>query len=163
MSSERKRQAARANGRLGGRPKKRRSALFSSFSEEWETPQLLYQQLDKEFHFTVDVCATPQNAKTPRFWTKTEDGLAQSWAGERCFMNPPYGRAIAAWVRKASEAAAGGALVVALLPARTDTIWWHEYVRQAEVRFLRGRLRFNSAKTGAPFPSAIVIFRQKDG
>lgn len=148
------------NVRKAGRRRRPRSALLSSFSEEWATPDVLYHELDAEFQFTVDVCASADNAKYSRYWTKADDGLAQPWAGERCFMNPPYGRAIARWVEKAAREAAAGALVVALLPARTDTRWWQRHVLAAgEVRFLPGRLRFNGAKTGAPFPSAVVVFR----
>lgn len=143
-------------------PRTRASHLdvhFSSATDEWATPQDLYDQLHAEFHFTVDVCASASNAKCARFFTKELDGLAQRWTGT-CWMNPPYGRTIGDWVGKAHESALQGATVVALLPARTDTAWWHDHVVHAsEVRFLRRRLRFGDAKAGAPFPSAIVVFR----
>lgn len=130
--------------------------LFSSESTEWETPQDLFNELDKEFHFTLDPCATELNAKCKRFFSWVDDGLSQSWDGERVFMNPPYGREVGSWVRKA---AVSKALVVCLLPARTDTRWFHDYVyHRAEIRFLRGRLRFVGASNAAPFPSMIVIF-----
>jgi site-specific DNA-methyltransferase (adenine-specific) len=132
---------------------------FSSQTEEWATPRWLFDFLSHEFEFQVDVAASKENALCGEFYTKTEDGLSKDW-GEKCvWMNPPYGRAIDRWVRKAYESAQDGATVVALLPARCDTRWWHQYVMKAEIRFLRGRLKFGSAKNSAPFPSAIVIFR----
>lgn len=131
----------------------------SSKTVEWETPQWLFNQLDKEFHFNTDVCATPDKAKCPHFFSPTEDGLRQTWV-DQCWMNPPYGRPIGKWMQKAYESAASGnATVVCLVPARTDTRWWHEYCSQAEVRFIKGRVKFGTAKAGAPFPSAIVIFK----
>jgi phage N-6-adenine-methyltransferase len=109
--------------------------------------------------FDLDPAATPDNAKCPRFFTRAEDGLRQPWAG-RVWLNPPYGREIAAWVRKGWEAAQTTAeLVVCLVPARTDTSWWHRYCALGEVEFLPGRVRFGSASSGAPFPSAVVVFR----
>lgn len=137
---------------------------FSSATPEWETPQDLFDKLDAEFEFTLDVCATPENAKCTRYFTEYEDGLDQSWAGERVWCNPPYGRGIAPWVaRCAGFAAVDGQrpqLAVMLLPARTDTRWWHDYVipYAAEVRFIKGRLKFGGHKNSAPFPSAIVVF-----
>lgn len=124
---------------------------------DWETPPEVFARLDGEFHFTLDVCATRQNAKCPRYFTRKKNGLAQSWGTETCWMNPPYGREIGKWMAKAKAAARGGATVVCLVPARTDTRWWHENV--SEVRFMRGRIRFVGAASSAPFPSAIVIFR----
>lgn len=136
--------------------------LFSSATEEWGTPQHLFDQLDNEFNFELDVCANHENHKCERYFTKTDDGLAQDWTGT-CWMNPPYGRAIKLWMRKAYESSTGGATVVCLVPARTDTAWWHEYAMQGEIRFLRGRLKFTTSGGGeqgsAPFPSAIVVFR----
>ena len=108
-------------------------------------------------------CASATNAKGPRFFTPAEDGLRQDWSKEVVFMNPPYGRVIGLWVRKAFESAQAGAVVVCLLPARTDTRWWHDYVMRGEFRFIRGRLRFGDGKNSAPFPSAIVIFRAAVG
>lgn len=131
---------------------------FSSTTDLWATPQSLFDELNQEFRFTLDVCAIPENAKCPTFYSPTEDGLAQPWTGV-CWMNPPYGRAIGLWVAKAYRAAIEGTTVVALLPARTDTTWWHEYVVKAkDIRFLRGRLRFGDARNSAPFPSAVVVF-----
>lgn len=134
-------------------------ALFSSKTGEWETPQDLFEKLDAEFHFEVDVCAIPENAKCPLFFSPKEDGLLQNW-GRRCWCNPPYGREVSRWVRKASETEG---LVVMLLPARTDTAWFHDYILgKAEIRFIRGRLKFGNAKNGAPFPSMVVIFRKNE-
>lgn len=131
---------------------------FSSTTDLWATPQKFFDGLADEFTFGVDVCALPGNAKCTRYFTPEEDGLAQDWIGV-CWMNPPYGREIGKWVRKAFESSQGGATVVCLLPARTDTAWWHDYAIKGEVRFLRGRLKFGGQKNSAPFPSALVIFR----
>ena len=132
---------------------------FSSADPTWETPADLFAVLDREFGFELDVCALPATAKCRRFYTPEIDGLAQEWAGV-CWMNPPYGREIVQWMRKAYQSAAtGSALVVCLVPARTDTSWWWAYARHGEVRLLPGRLKFGGASTGAPFPSAVVIFR----
>ena len=131
--------------------------LFSSKKEEWETPQNLFDELNKEFSFDVDVCALPENAKCKKFFTPEENGLQKNWGGT-CWCNPPYGRKIGEWVKKASES---NATVVMLLPARTDTKWFHEYIYgKAEVRFIKGRLKFGDAKNAAPFPSMIVIFKR---
>ena len=133
-------------------------ALFSSASDEWATPQALFDRLNEKFRFDLDVCATKENAKCARYYTREQDGLAQTWEGV-CWMNPPYGRQIGEWMQKAYQAAIGGATVVCLVPARTDTRWWHEYAMRGEIEFLKGRLKFGGAKQGAPFPSALVIFR----
>jgi len=131
---------------------------FSSESREWSTPQELFDEYNARYHFDIDVCAAPENAKCPKYYSKEDDGLAQEWRGV-CWMNPPYGREIGAWVRKAFETAESGrGTVVCLLPARTDTSWWHDYAMKGEIVFLRGRLKFGGAKNSAPFPSAIVIF-----
>lgn len=127
---------------------------------DWETPDWLFRRQHEKYHFTVDVCADIRNHKLPRYWDAATDGLRQSWAGERCWMNPPYGREIKRWVQKAClEAAHDRALVVALLPVRTDTHWWHDWVQgRAEVEFLRGRVRFNGGRADAPFPSCIAVW-----
>jgi len=136
-------------------------ALFTSHTGEWSTPQDLFDTLNKQFRFTLDPCATSQNAKCRRYFTKADDGLKQQWSG-RAFMNPPYGREIGKWVKKAYEESGKSAeLVVCLLPARTDTSWWHDYCLKGEVYFIRGRLKFGNAKNSAPFPSVIVTFRRK--
>ena len=134
--------------------------LFTSATDEWATPSKTFQDLDAEFHFTLDPCATHENHKCPAYFTKEQDGLAQDWGGHKVFCNPPYGRAIGVWVRKAAEESRKpGTLVVMLIPARTDTAYFHDYIyhKAREVRFIRGRLRFNDAGP-APFPSMIVVF-----
>lgn len=136
---------------------KRLGVHFSSDTGEWETPAELYTLADQEFGFELDVCATAENAKCETYFTRDDDGLAQEWTGV-CWMNPPYGSEIGRWVGKAYESAQAGATVVCLVPARVDTAWWWDYCRFGEVRFLRGRLRFGGADTGAPFPSAVVVF-----
>lgn len=133
---------------------------FSSATDLWYTPQDFYEALHAEFAFEVDVCATPENAKCERFFTKEDDGLSQDWIGV-CWMNPPYGREIGRWMQKAYESALAGATVVCLVPARTDTEWWHRFAMRGEVRFIRGRLKFGGASNAAPFPSAVVVFCPK--
>ncbi len=137
----------------------RQSVHFSSKTCEWCTPQSFFDALDKEFRFTLDPCCTHKNAKCKKHYTEKENGLIQSWADERVFMNPPYGRDIKHWMRKAYEESKKGALVVCLVAARTDTAWWHDYAAKGEVRFYRGRLRFGDAANAASFPSALVVFR----
>lgn len=135
------------------------AGMFSSATDLWATPQSFFDKLNAEFGFTLDVCATDENAKCARYFTKETDGLAQVWEGV-VWMNPPYGRGIGDWIRKASHSAKiEGATVVCLIPARTDTAWWHDYCQAAEVRFVRGRLKFGGHDNAAPFPSAVVIFR----
>lgn len=132
---------------------------FSSASDDWATPQAFFDKLDEEFNFGLDACATAANTKC-HVWFE-EDSLSQDWSGfHAIWMNPPYGRGIGAWVTKAREASEHGTTVVCLLPARTDTRWWHDEIiaHSAEVRFVRGRLKFGNAKNSAPFPSAVVIF-----
>lgn len=134
---------------------------FSSKSDNWATPQEVFDELNREFHFTLDPCADAENAKCEKFYTKEDDGLVQSWAGERVFCNPPYGRGIGAWVAKCRGG--GAIIVVALLPARTCTRWFHDYIYgSAEIRFLKGRIKFGGHKNAAPFPSMVVIFRPDD-
>lgn len=131
---------------------------FSSATDLHATPQAFFDKLNEEFHFELDVCATAENAKCAKFFTKDDDGLSQSWKGV-VFMNPPYGREIIKWMQKAHWSSQCGATVVCLVPARTDTRWWHEYAIQHEIRFIRGRLKFGDAKNSAPFPSAVVVMR----
>ena len=132
--------------------------MFSSKTDDWETPQDLFDKVDQEFEFNLDVCATRDNRKCRNFYAKELDGLKQDWSGV-CWMNPPYGREIGKWVQKAYEESLKGSTVVCLLPSRTDTRWWHDYCMKGEVRFIKGRLKFGNSKNSAPFPSAIVIFR----
>lgn len=132
---------------------------WSSDRDDWGTPWVFFNELHAEFNFDVDVCAVASNAKCPNYYTPEIDGLAQTWAPQTCWMNPPYGREIIKWVAKAYEESLRGATVVCLLPARTDTRWWHEYCVKGEIRFIRGRLKFDGHKNAAPFPSAVVVFR----
>ncbi|MBW2662908.1 MAG: adenine methyltransferase [Deltaproteobacteria bacterium] len=135
---------------------------FSSTTCEWSTPQGVFDNLDDEFGFTLDPCATHENAKCKKYFTQTEDGLKQDWGTEKVFMNPPYGRVIGGWMKKAYESSLNGATVVCLIPAKTDTRWFHEYAIKGEIRVIKGRLKFGDAKNSAPFPSAIVIFRPSE-
>jgi phage N-6-adenine-methyltransferase len=137
------------------------SALYSSRTEEWQTPQSFFTELHREFSFTLDPCATNQNAKCATYFTKTEDGLLQDWGSHIVFCNPPYGRDMALWARKCFEASQAGATVVLLAHARTDTRWFHGWVynKATEIRFVKGRLKFGDAKNSAPFPSLIAVFR----
>lgn len=140
--------AAKNNGRYNGN------------GRHWATPPEIFDPLMLEFDFTLDPCATPETAKCAKFYTEAYDGLSKDWSGERVFMNPPYGREVYAWTRKARDS---GTLVVALLPASCDLKWWHEdVVGHANVRYLRGRVRF---LTGGPyrasgfFASVVVVWR----
>lgn len=135
-------------------------ALFSSNSNEWATPQKVFDQLNEEFHFDLDPCSTHQNAKCTKHFTIQENGLNQSWGGYSVFCNPPYGRELPKWVEKAyNESLKPNTKVVMLIPARTDTTYFHKYIyHKAEIRFIKGRLHFNDSKQGAPFPSMIVIY-----
>lgn len=150
---------------------------YSSNSTEWETPQYLFDYFNKSlfnFNFTLDVCATPNNTKCKKFFTKKDNGLNQDWGNETCWMNPPYGKEIRHWVKKAYESSESGATVVCLLPSRTDTTWWHDYCMKAEIILIKGRINFLKRyieksgeaflmNTSAPFPSAIVIFEPNYG
>lgn len=132
---------------------------FESASVEWPTPDSVFQPLDAEFHFTLDVCANSDNTKCASFFTKEQNGLGQGWSGI-CWMNPPYGNEVPKWIKKAIGETKNGATTVALIPARTNTEWWHKLVMgNAEVRFVRGRPKFGDSKHGLPFPLAILIFR----
>ena len=138
---------------------------FSSRTEEWGTPQDLFNKLNDEFGFTLDPCASKENHKCDKYYTIEDDGLKQDWGGQIVFINPPYGRQIKEWVKKAYIESLKGAIVVCLIPSRTDTIYWHNYIfpYAEDIRFLKGRLRFvrgNSVGDPAPFPSAIVIFKK---
>jgi len=136
--------------------------MFSSKSNDWATPQDFYNQLDAEFGFTLDPCASQASAKCSSFYTADDDGLSKNWEGQTVFMNPPYGRKIGNWIQKAyEEGEKSNTRVVALIPARTDTKYWHNYCMKAtEIRFVKGRLKFGhgNTKNSAPFPSAVVVF-----
>ena len=161
------------------RPLVRPPVVFSSQTEEWATPQDFFDRMTEQFGpFDLDVSATPDNAKCARFFTKEDNGLAQPWAPARCWMNPPYGRDMGKWVRKAYEESQRGALVVCLVPARTDVAWWHDWAMKGEIILLRGRLRFQRAdgarlahngpavregrkpaQCTAPFASAVLVYK----
>lgn len=150
------------------------SVHFSSASDNWATPQAFFDKCAERFGpFDLDVCADHLNHKAPRYFTQADDGLKKSWSlcshavqrrssGHqfRVWMNPPYGRQIGLWMRKAYEESHNkkGVLIVCLVPARTDTAWWHDYAIKGQVEFIRGRLKFGGCKNSAPFPSALVIF-----
>jgi phage N-6-adenine-methyltransferase len=136
------------------------SLQISRDSPEWETPQEVFDALDREFHFTLDVAATAENAKCGRYFDAETDGLSQDWSGETCWMNPPYGRPIPGWVKKAHESSLDGkTIVVGLLPNRTDTRWWADHVMAAtEVRLVKGRLAFGGSRQTAPFGSVIAVW-----
>ena len=131
---------------------------FNRPKDNYETPDSLFKPLDDEFHFTLDVAASKENAKCATFFTKEENGLLQDWSGV-CWMNPPFGREMRKWVKKAYEEWKKGATVVCLLPSRTNTAWWHDWVMQGEVRFIRGEVKFKGHENGLWMPMSIVIFR----
>lgn len=135
--------------------------MFSSKTNEWYTPIEFYNQLNSEFNFTLDPCATHENAKCKKYYTEHDNGLTKDWGGEVVFCNPPYGRLIKDWVKKCyEESLKPNTLVVLLIPARTDTIYFHDYIyNKSEIRFLKGRLKFGGCKDPAPFPSMVVIFK----
>ena len=137
--------------------------MFSSKTGIWSTPQSFYRRLDMEFNFTLDPCASDSNAKCAKYYTKIDNGLDQDWEGETVFMNPPYGRDIKNWIKKAhEESKKPNTTVVCLIPSRTDTKYWHDHVMKAkEIRFVKGRLKFGDAQNAAPFPSAVVVFSNK--
>lgn len=142
--------------------------LFSSEKQDWCTPQQFFDELDAEFHFVLDAAATHQNSKCKRCFTPEDDGLIQNWdMGGAVYCNPPYGKEISLWVKKAYEEAQKGTTIVMLIPARTDTKYFHEYIyHKAEIRFVKGRLKFTdengTPKGTAPFPSMVVIYNRKD-
>lgn len=135
--------------------------MFSSETDLWSTPQEFFNEWNEKYKFTLDVCSDGINNKCKDYFTKEHDGLVQEWKGS-CWMNPPYGREIIKWMKKAYESSLEGATVVCLVPARTDTKWWHEYAMKGEVTFIRGRLKFGESKNPAPFPSAVVVFKGKE-
>ena len=147
---------------MGEAKKMNTKGVFSSQTDEWATPQSLFDELNAEFHFDLDPCATDENHKCAEYYTKADDGLAKNWGGRSVYCNPPYGRQIGKWVRKAyEEAQKPGTTVVLLVPARTDTKWFHDYIYgKTEIRFIRGRVRFGDSKHGAPFPSMVVVWRK---
>lgn len=137
------------------------SALYSYRTDEWPTPQDFFDALNEEFGFTLDPCAAAKNAKCKSYFTRQQDGLQQCWGTHVVFCNPPYGRTMADWARKSFEAARGGATVVLLAHARTDTRWFHDWVygKATEIRFVKGRLKFGGSRNSAPFPSMVAVYR----
>lgn len=131
---------------------------FSSATEMWATPQEFFDKYNEIYKFETDVCASPENAKCENYFTEQDNGLEQEWKGS-CWMNPPYGRTIKSWMKKAYESSLNGATVVCLVPSRTDTVWWHDYAVKGEIEFIKGRLKFGGHKNPAPFPSAVVVFK----
>lgn len=139
-------------------------ACFSSKTDNWATPQDFFDKLNEEFHFTLDPCADEVNHKCDQFFTREQDGLSQDWGGNVVFCNPPYGKEIADWVQYSYEQSKKpNTTVVMLIPARTDTRYFHDYIYgKAEIRFIRGRLKFGDATSAAPFPSMVVVYRNNN-
>ena len=142
--------------------------MFTSNKNYWETPQEFFGKLNREFNFELDVVSTSDNAKCERYFTELENGLEQSWRGN-VFCNPPYGREIGDWVKKAYDESLvnTNGVIVLLIPARTDTRYWHDYIfnKASEIRFLKGRMKCELngvSKQSAPFPSAVVIYKSND-
>jgi site-specific DNA-methyltransferase (adenine-specific) len=141
--------------------------LMSSNSVEWATPIEFFKKLNSEFHFELDPCATHENHKCPLYYTKEEDGLSLAWPkGINIYVNPPYGREISKWVKKCYDTWNDNGksnTIVMLLPARTDTKWFHDYIygKATEIRFIKGRLKFNDCGVSAPFPSMVVVYEKK--
>ena len=138
--------------------------LFSSKSMEWATPRPFFEKLNKEFEFNLDPCARSHNALCKKYFTEEEDGLSQDWSGHRVFVNPPYGRGIGLWIKKCyEESRKPDTTVVMLIPSRTDTKYWHDYVMKSdEIHLVKGRIKFGGGTNSAPFPSAVVVFRGTD-
>lgn len=138
-------------------------AAQSSAKDDWGTPKYIFDKYNKIYNFTCDVAASDANHLCEKYFTREQNGLEQDWNGEVCFMNPPYGRGVTKnWVRKAYEESLKGAIVVGLLPARTETHWWHDYCMKGQIEFIRGRLKFlydGEEKNAAPFASAIIIWK----
>ena len=157
LASPEKKTMARREKSDAGRP-----YIMPAATDDWSTPQATFDALNREFSFTLDPCASATNYKCPRYFTKADNGLVQDWGTSSVFCNPPYGRGIADWMAKADEASRLGATVVMLVPARTDTRWFHKFAITREVRFLQGRLKFGNATHAAPFGCILVVFRPSD-
>lgn len=165
MKAQRKTIGASDNRAVLGGMKAKNNGRYNGNGRHWETPPEVFGPLHAEFDFTLDPCCTVATAKCAKFYTEEQNGLEQDWSGERVFMNPPYGREVYAWTKKARES---GVLVVGLLPASLDLAWWHDdivgHVRPADIRPIRGRVRF---LTGGPyrasgfFASVVVIWRPR--
>ena len=145
------------------------TGMRTSLDDTWTTPKDFFDEINKEFNFGLDAAALQASTLVPDNWygpdhpdTSRRDGLTRTWhkdTDKTIWLNPPYGRVIKQWVAKAHQEAANGGAVVCLVPARTDTAWWHDSCIMHEVRFLRGRLKFGGSKNSAPFPSALVVMR----
>lgn len=137
------------------------NVMFSSKSNEWSTPPSFFNEVNKEFNFNLDPCSTDENHKCDKYYTIKDDGLSKDWSGHNVWCNPPYGRNIGKWVEKCyREGCKDNTLVALLIPARTDTKYFHDYIlHRAEIRFIPGRLKFGNSNNSAPFPSMLVIFR----
>lgn len=135
--------------------------MFSSKSNDWSTPQDFFNELNDEFHFDIDLCADESNHKCDKYFSISDNSLEQDWEGFTGFCNPPYGKEIKDWVRKAYyEGRKPNTTIVMLIPARTDTVYFHKYIyNKAEIRFIKGRLKFGDSKNSAPFPSMVVIYK----
>lgn len=140
--------------------------MFSSKTDLWSTPQDLFDELNEEFHFTLDPCADETNHKCEKYYTKEQDGLSQCWRGETVFCNPPYGKETGDWIKRCYiHSVVDCGTAVMLIPARTDTKWFHDYIYNkpnVEIRFIKGRLKFGGSKNSAPFPSMIAVFRHNE-
>ena len=136
-----------------------RDIHWSSKTDLWSTPQAFFDKYNATYEFTLDPCATPENAKCATYFTKEQDGLMQDWGTHTVWMNPPYGRTMPNWMQKAYESSLMGATVVCLVPARTDTKWWHDWAMKGDIEFIKGRLKFGDAKDSAPFPSVVITFK----
>jgi phage N-6-adenine-methyltransferase len=139
---------------------KQKEAFRSSKTDLWATPQDFFDKLNAIHHFTLDVCATAENAKCKNYFSPEQNGLVQLWSGV-AFMNPPYGSEIVEWIAKAFHESARGVKVVCLLPARTDTRWFHKFCLRGEIEFIQGRLKFGGFNEPALFPSMVVIFHPR--
>ena len=134
--------------------------MFSSEKTDYGTPQHIFDQLNSKFNFTLDAAATSENAKCSMFFSPETDALTKAWTGN-VFLNPPYGRQMKKWIKKAYEESQTNAdVVVCLLPARTDTSWFHEYCMKGEIIFIKGRITFAGATNPAPYPSIVVVFKK---
>jgi len=134
---------------------------FSSKTDDWSTPIDFFKNIEKRFGiFDLDPCSDHDNAKADLYYTKSEDGLSKEWRG-KVWMNPPYGREIVKWMKKAYESSLDGAMVVCLVPSRTDTKWWHDYAMKGKIEFIKGRLKFGNSKNSAPFPSVLIIYDRR--
>ena len=135
--------------------------LFSSSSENWSTPMDLFELINSKYNFTVDVCADASNNKVKKYYNIQKDGLSQDWSNDVCWCNPPYGKNISKWIEKAYVESEKGTKIVMLLPSRTDTKWFHNFIyenKNAKIEFIKGRLKFSGSNNSAPFPSMIVKF-----